>query len=340
MPMEPESIPPGVLVPLDGSPLAEQALPYAQALLAPGAELTLLEVVEESEPIHGMSGRLLVPVEDVQRMLERQAHDDLEKARSTLGSESLPVQLAVTRGDPAEEILRVAGERQVDLIAMTTHGRGALGRWIFGSVANRVARSSPVPVLLVRPGEREPGPVAIRRLVVPLDGSPLSEEALPMAQALATRLGVPIHLITVIDVMRIIPAEVAPVVAFDAAVYEETLSQLDAGAAALLANVSQRLEREGVHTSSKVAHGSPFTTIADAVHDGDLIIMASHGRSGVQRWLLGSVAEKLVREAPVPVVLVPVAARQSGITSEIPVAHEATKEATYVRTDPGPARWI
>jgi nucleotide-binding universal stress UspA family protein len=204
---------------------------------------------------------------------------------------------------------------------MTTHGRGALGRWIFGSVADRVARSSPVPVLLVRPREREPGPVAIRRLVVPLDESPLSEEALSMAQALATRLGVPIHLITVIDVMRIIPAEVAPVVAFDAAVYEETLSQLDAGAAALLANVSQRLEREGVHTSSKVAHGSPFTTIVDAVHDGDLIVMTSHGRGGVQRWLLGSVAEKLVREAPVPVVLVPVASRQSEIASDISADH-------------------
>jgi nucleotide-binding universal stress UspA family protein len=62
-------------------------------------------------------------------------------------------------------------------------------------------------------------------------------------------------------------------------------------------------------------------TIADAVHDGDLIVMASHGRGGVQRWLLGSVAEKLVREAPVPVMLVPIAARQSGTASNIPSAH-------------------
>jgi nucleotide-binding universal stress UspA family protein len=319
--MKSESIPHGILVPLDGSPLAEQALPYAQALLAPGAELTLLEVVEEPESIHGMSGRLLVPIEDLQRMLERQAHADLEKAKSTLGSESLPVQLEVTRGDPAEEILRVAGERQVELIAMTTHGRGALGRWVFGSVADRVARTSPVPVLLVRPSEDEPQSVAIRRLVVPLDGSALAEEALPTAQALATRLGVPIHLITVIDVMRIIPVEVAPVVAFNAAVYEDTLSQLDGGARTLLADVSGRLEREGLHTSSEVAQGSPFSTIADAVHDGDLIVMTSHGRSGVRRWLLGSVAEKLVRETPVPVILVPVAARQSGTAGEIPVAH-------------------
>jgi nucleotide-binding universal stress UspA family protein len=318
--MESEATPPGILVPLDGSPLAEQALPYAQALLAPGAELTLLEVVENPEPIHGMSGRLIVPVEDVQRMLERQAHDDLKKAEATLRGAQPRARLEVAGGNPAEEILRVAAEQGVDLIAMTTHGRGAFGRWVFGSVADRVARSSPVPVLLVRPSEGEPRPVTIRRLVVPLDGSALAEEALPTAQVLATRLGVPMHLITVIDIMRLIPAELGPVVAFDAAVYEETLSQLDAGAAALLAETSERLERDGLHTSSQVAHGSPYMTIADAVHDGDLIVMTSHGRSGVQRWLLGSVAEKLVREAPVPVVLVPVAARQSGMVSDIPVA--------------------
>ena len=319
--MESESTPHGVLVPLDGSPLAEQALPYAQALVAPGAALTLLQVVETPEPIHGMSGRLLAPIEDVERMLEQQAHDDLQKTVTTLHGKLPPVHLEVTRGDPAVEILRVAAGRQVDLTAMTTHGRGALGRWVFGSVADRVARSSPVPVLLVRPSEGEPRPVAIRRLVVPLDGSALAEEALPTAQALARRLSVPIHLITVIDMMRIIPVEVAPVVAFDATVYEETLSQFDAGAAALLAEVSERLEREGLHTTSEVAHGSPFMTIADAVQDGDLIVMTSHGRSGVRRWLLGSVAEKLVREAPVPVVLVPVAARQPGMPSEIPIAH-------------------
>jgi nucleotide-binding universal stress UspA family protein len=319
--MESEATLPCILVPLDGSPLAEQALPYAQALLAPGAELTLLDVVEEPEPVHGMSGRLLVPVEDAQRMLEHQAHEYLQKVEATLRGAQTRVRLEVARGDPAVEILRVAAEQGVALIAMTTHGRGALERWIFGSVADRVARSSPVPVLLVRPSDREPQPVVIRRLVVPLDGSPLAEEALPPAQTLAKRLGVPIHLITVIDIMRLIPAELGPVVAFDAAVYEETLSQLDAGAAALLAEISQRLDHAGLRTSSAVAHGSPFATIADAVHDGDLIVMTSHGRSGVQRWLLGSVAEKLVQEAPVPVVLVPVASRQSEIASDISADH-------------------
>ena len=314
------STPPGILVPLDGSALAEQVLPYAQALLAPGAELILLEVAGAPEPVHSMRGQLLVPIEDVQRMIERQAQDDLERAEATLYGERPRVRLEIVGGDPSLVIPRVAAERGVELIAMSTHGRGALGRWVFGSVADRVARSSPVPVLLVRPSESQPQPVAIRRLVVPLDGSALAEEALPMAEVLARRLGVPIHLITVIDVMRLIPVEVAPVAAFDAAVYEETLAQLDSGATALLARVSEQLDREGLPTSSEVVHGSPFSGIADAVQDTDLLVMTSHGRGGVRRWLLGSVAEKLVWEAPVPVILVPVAARRAESSTAIGVA--------------------
>jgi nucleotide-binding universal stress UspA family protein len=306
---------PGMLVPLDGSPLAEQVLPYAQALAAPGAELILLTVVEAPEPIHGMRGQLLVPLEDVQRMLEQQARDDLQRAEATLRNGRPPVRLETTAGDPAEQILRLAAERQVDLIAMTTHGRGALGRWIFGSVADRVARSSPVPVLLLRPSAGEPQAAAIRRLVIPLDGSPLAEEALPAARALAARLHLPIHLITVIDILRLIPVELGPVVAFDAAVYQETIDQLDATATAMLTRVSEHLHRAGLQVSSEVAHGSPFAAIADAVQAGDLIVMTSHGHSGVRRWLLGSVAEKVVRESPVPVILVPVAARNAGKAS-------------------------
>ena len=83
-------------------------------------------------------------------------------------------------------------------------------------------------------------------------------------------------------------------VAFDAAVYEDTLSQLDASATAILAELSTRLEREGPTTSCAVVHGAPFVAIADAVQEGDLIVMTSHGRGGVRRWVLGSVAEKLV----------------------------------------------
>ncbi len=320
--MESVATSPGILVPLDGSPLAEQVLPYAQALLAPGAELTLLDVVEEPEAIHGMSGRLLVPVEDAQRVLEHQAHEYLQKAEATLHGEQPQVRLEVTRGDPARG--DPAGRRRAWSRAdRDDHPRpgsaGTLGLWQRRRSGGAQLAGAGAPGAPERTASRS------RSLSAASSSRWMDHPSLrkpcQRPKRWPARLGVPIHLITVIDVMRLIPVELAPVVAFDAAVYEDTLSQLDAGAAALLADISQRLEREGLHTSSEVAHGSPFMTIADAVHDGDLIVMTSHGRSGVHRWLLGSVAEKLVREAPVPVVLVPVAARQSGIPSDIPVAH-------------------
>ncbi len=163
---------------------------------------------------------------------------------------------------------------------------------------------------------------------------------MPTAQALAARLEIPLHLITAIDKVRFIPAGLGPVVAFDASVYQETAAQLDASANAQLAAVGERLEGKGLDVSSQVVHGSPFMTIADAVQDGDLLVMTSHGRSGVRRWLLGSVAEKLVREAPVPVILVPVAARQAIQSADIARGAVSVEEVKDVRTDPGPARWL
>jgi nucleotide-binding universal stress UspA family protein len=156
---------------------------------------------------------------------------------------------------------------------------------------------------------------------VPLDGSALAEEAIPLAQRLAERLHVPVHLITAFDAMSAHRTWLGPVVAFDAETYQETLAQLNADADAFLARTGEQLTNAGVACTREVLHGSPFWTIASAVEEGDVIVMTSHGRSGVRRWLLGSLAEKLVRESPVPVILVPVAARQPARSGSKPVAN-------------------
>lgn len=306
----------GILVPLDGSTVAEQVLPYAQALLPPGGELILLAVVEELGAGHDVLGQLFVDVEDLQESLEQLARGHLRRAGSLIQDENHSLRLEVARGDPAAQIVQVATELQVEMIAMTTRGHGAVGRSVFGSVADRVARSSPIPVFLLRAlgaGERLG---SIRRVVVPLDGSPLALEAVPWARVWAERLGVPILLVTAVDMMRAVPFELGAVVAFDSAMYEELVNQLEAAAISMLEDVSQQLQREGVQSTSQVLRGSPFHVIADAVGDGDLIVMTSHGRSGMRRWLLGSVAEKLVREAPVPTILVPVSTRHQGLPAE------------------------
>ena len=169
-----------ILVPLDGSKLAEQALPYAQKLAEPGCQLILLEVGQDED--------------------------------NRLAGTARPcASLETAVGDPAEQILRVAKDLNVGLIVMTTHGRGALGRWAFGSVADAVTRTSPVPVFVIRPreGDTDIAPV-IQRVVVPLDGSPLAEEALLTATSLAQRLHVPAHLVTAIDVTKLLPVEMMP----------------------------------------------------------------------------------------------------------------------------------
>jgi nucleotide-binding universal stress UspA family protein len=285
-----------ILVPLDGSELAEQALPYAQKLAEPGCQLILLEVGQD---------------EDDLGLLERHADSCAS--------------LETAVGDPAEQILRVAQDLNVGLIVMTTHGRGALGRWAFGSVADVVTRTSPVPVFVVRPrdGDTEFTPV-IKRVVVPLDGSPLAEAALPTAMSLAQRLHLPVHLVTAIDLTKLLPVEMMPTGVFDAALYQETVAQLEADATAWLTQTAEQLQHESVATTWAILHGPPFLAITDAVKPGDVIVMVSHGRGGAKRWLLGSVAEKLIREGPVPVVLVPPAERQY----DEPVAGETARLAS------------
>jgi nucleotide-binding universal stress UspA family protein len=104
------------------------------------------------------------------------------------------------------------------------------------------------------------------------------------------------------------------------------VAQIEAGATAWLTQAAERLQHEGVATTWAILRGSPFLAITDAVKPGDVIVMTSRGRGGARRWLLGSVAEKLIREGPVPVVLVPVGERNN----EVPVAGEAARLASLV----------
>ena len=144
--------------------------------------------------------------------------------------------------------------------------------------------------------------------------------------SLARRLHVPVHLVTAIDVTKILPVEIMPTVAFDAALYEEMVAQLEADATAWLTQTAEQLQHEGVATTWAILHGSPFLAITEAVKPGDVIVMTSRGLGGAKRWLLGSVAEKLIREGPVPVVLVPAGERNN----EVPVVGEAAQLASPV----------
>ncbi len=268
-----------VLVPLDGSALAEQALPYAEALAGSACELILLEVGEDEDSEF--------------RLPER--HDDS------------CAQLEVAVGDPVEQILDVAQELGAGLIVMTSRGRGASGHAAMGRVADAVTRRSSVPVLVVRPQANDGGsaPPAIQRLVVPLDGSPLDDTALPVAQSLAKTMQLPMHLIAVDDASSLVSEEVAPDSDVEHAVDTKRVLELDATAEGMLTRLSQRLATDGQQVSTEVLHGAPHQAIAGATQPGDIIVMPRHGRSGKKRSLLERAADTLVREGAVPVLLVP-----------------------------------
>jgi nucleotide-binding universal stress UspA family protein len=202
------------------------------------------------------------------------------------------------------------------MIAMASHGRGAVGRAIFGSVADRVARTAPVPVLILRtPDEDVDQSVVVSRIVVPLDGSQLAERALPVARDLSREFAAPVHVVRAVDPASTLPMAsgvfgAGPAVSAD--VTDLIWQEAESDARSTVTAAVSRLQAEGVDASGAILNGSPFFAIREATKPNDLLILTSHGRGGVRRWLLGSVAEKLVREANAPVLLVPAFERDQG----------------------------
>jgi nucleotide-binding universal stress UspA family protein len=302
-----------VLVPLDGSFFAEQALPFAQAIAGPETELILLEVAPPAEPVRRFFGAVLITTEEIRQSYKEDIETALETARRAWLGERRRVRIETAVGDAAEEILRVAEGESVDLIVMASHGRGAVGRWVIGSVADRVARTALIPVMVVRPrGETptEPGTCEILRLIVPLDGSELAEQALPFVERLAASLHVPVLLVMVTDVVHDLARAAARAMPHRQEVYDDLLDNARRNANDHLDGTASRLQRSGLEVSAQVLDGEAADAIANRADPTDVIVMTSHGRGGLRCWLIGSVAEKLVREGPVPVILVPSTVRR------------------------------
>lgn len=301
-----------ILVPIDGSSQAEAAIAYAESLLAPEGELILHRVVPVPEPVTALLPNTeSASRDDVRHWWRERAGRDFTLARERVTVGAGRVRELVSEGDPAGEIARQATAEGVDCIVMATHGRGAVGQLFFGSVANRVSRVSPVPLLLIRPTGETAAKPSYRRLVLPYDGSDLAAEAFPLAATLSQRLDLPIHLIQAVYE----PASAAPDF-----VMAGVVDAAEDAATTELAHAIARLKDLGVTATQEVVIGSPFAAIAEATRPGDLLIVTSHGRTGVQRWLLGSVAETLIQHAAAPVILVPARARQQLIDHGSPAA--------------------
>ncbi|MGD9711983.1 MAG: universal stress protein [Thermomicrobiales bacterium] len=285
-----------LLVPIDGSDASKLALVYAGAI--PSERVRLLTVLSD-DLAAGMFASAAT-IEHWRSEWLTAVGAMLEEAAKPLREQGRIVEIAIVEGRPAELI--EAHSADVDLVIMTTRGHGSGRRLLFGSVADRIARSSAAPVMLVRGGDDPVTVQPIVRLVVALDGSTLAEQSLSVASELATSLGVPVRLVRVVDLVQW--SQVANLDASPVARYAATPETMLGAAREYLENQEAALAGMGVEVESAVLSGEPSATLNDSLLPGDILVLTSHGRSGLGRWMLGSVAEKLITQGRVPVIVV------------------------------------
>jgi nucleotide-binding universal stress UspA family protein len=311
-----------IVVPLDQSPIAESALPLARTLAKQlNARVTLLSVLdvpasfshymrpEERVPA-GSAPPPRMPAEATpqspyghwtgwssQQPTAGQideisgetaaAERYLDAIAKTFDSEM--IETVVRYGRPAERILQTAESRDNAMIVLASHGRGGLGRAVVGSVAGRVAQAATRPLFVVRAqresvgsGELDP----IKRMLIPVDGSAFSEQAIAVVNDLFAETERNLHLINVIETPR-----------FANGAQSESYVQW----------LAEQIDQPNVKVEFEIAKGNPATQITEAAdrHGVDLIAMSTHGRTGLDRFVIGSVAERVLQEADRPLLLIP-----------------------------------
>lgn len=288
------------LVALDGSPGAECSLPWGR-LVAHNAVFAFLRVIR-------------IPVLRALPEQEEQKKGLVQKYLSDLARKSgMDPAVLVRHGSPAETILETAKEFGADLIAVTTHGRTSLGRRLFGGTTEQLLHSADLPLLVVPSAKgRLPVPPAIRRILVPLDGSEAAAQVIPLARDTAKEIG-------------------AELLLFNSEVTEPTLEEVFAEHSieelekdpyfqmlknslkeetdrdqARIHSWAEDVKREGVTCRAVFGSGKLPGTIVGAVQSekADLIVMAGHGYGVVRRIILGSVASRLIADSSVPIVVV------------------------------------
>lgn len=310
-----------IVVPLDGSELAAQVMPHVRTL-APllDAHVHLLRVVPATPPGDSESwAQVLISVygapeseaarrdhhNDVMEELHQQAQAYLDTQAQMLRSAGIEVTSEVRTGSPAETIVEVAAAHMPGaLIAMATHGYSGLRRWALGSVADKVIHATDAPVLLVR-GQAQPVVQPPHRILTPLDGSGLSRQALPLASEIARAARA--ELILLRAVVPMIEAYIgAPVLGRPLVENSETLNALHEYALDELKAEATSLRAEVPRVLTRAIIGYPAEVIIDEARemDVDLIVMATHGYSGLRRWALGSVADKVLHATTTPLILV------------------------------------
>jgi len=292
-----------LLVPLDGSSLAETVLPAAAYLArALGATVTLVHVIEHNAPqeVHG-EHHLSDPDEAntyLEGVAERAFPPDVHVDQHVHSSEV---------GNVARSLVEHVQELAPDLIVMCSHGKGGLRGFLFGNIAQKVIGLGTTPVLLIQPPETGEGPpFTCQRLLVPVDGQPEHEGGLAAASELALACSSAVHFVYVVPTVSTLKGERA------------ATGRLLPGATAALLDLDQQtaesylraraepLKNSGITVTAEVARGEPAATIVSTAGriGADMIVLGTHGKAGVDAFWSGSTAAKVARETRTPLLLV------------------------------------
>ncbi|HEX8918411.1 MAG TPA: universal stress protein [Chloroflexota bacterium] len=284
-----------VLVPLDGSQLSEAILPDARRLAGDDGELILVREAVWPSIAQDMVTISATPLhEQIDSYLQSEA-EKIQDTGVTVDAHTLVLADAASAIDEAVKIFKA------DMIAIATHGRRPLGRLLRGGVAWKALAHSPVPVLLrhIEQGAAPTSENVRRRIMVPLDGSAFAEKALPLARELAREWDASVWLVQVVPEVRVVEApyaSVPPVSVVDESAVRDVQEYLD-GLAATFECPTHTIAGYGL-IIDRLLHYAEHFSITD-------IVMASHGRTGLTRMILGSVADELIHRLHQPIIVVP-----------------------------------
>ena len=293
-----------VLISLDGSELAKQVIPHLLRFIAPDrTELLMMTALSSSIfPLFKDAIRSLTS-EQIAMFNKDKAYEQVQALTQQLNETGFRVKGKVLSGAPAESILRLAEETNVDLIAMSTHGRTGLGLALLGSVADEVVCNARAPIFLVPPkAVVKPDPLP-RTIFLPLDGTPLAETAIPAACQFAQSTGAVIHLVRVVEPHDLEggPKNKPASIDSDYAREQPIIRQ----AVCYLKRIQLRLQLAGIASRYQIAVGAPAETITCTARaeNADLIVMSTRGRTGVERKVYGSVVSQVISNAIWPMLI-------------------------------------
>lgn len=300
------------LVPLDGTEVSEGIIPFVTQF-ARGLDIgVVLATSVELDPLReGLLNRIAggmtaTPAADALReRIERDVKNRLEDLADRMALEGIAAETSLRFGPASDSIIGMARDSGCDLIAMSTRGRGVVSSGLLGSVTYKIMHESPIPVLAITPErarERWDDDYGITQVIVPLDGSELAEAALPYATVIAQRMNMGITLARVLYLENVAYSEGYNL----GDMLSAAEAEIEADTRRYLVSQARRLREEGLDVEIEVLRGSASSEIADLARrtDHSMIALATHGRSGVSRLLMGSVAEAVVRTSGDPVLVV------------------------------------